>query len=231
MCACYKIKEHYKKNGRAYRNCKNELKSNSTCAKCGCDDIRLLEFDHTGQKNINIAKCFSKQKIIDEAKLTQMLCIWCHRLKTRDELDKQMELKEFTITDRPITENDGLRCAGELCQGQLQYKNMFYNMQKKSYCKICYAYKYRVQRLENYEFLVNMKLSQKECALCKKEVTKETATCFDYDHLRDKSTTLAILVRKSHNTQQLMIEEAKKCRLLCCKCHKLFTIEQLKYTY
>jgi len=230
-CSCHKIKEHYKKNGRAYRNCKNELKSNSKCVQCGCDDIRLLEFDHTAQKNINIAKCFSKQKIIEEAKLTQMLCIWCHRLKTRADVDNQMEIKEFTISERPTNEIDGRYCIGELCQGKLQYKTLFYASQHKSFCKICLSYQSRLQRQKNYEFLVNMKLEQKECALCKKEVTKETATCFDYDHIRDKSTTLAVLVRKNHNIQQQMIEEAEKCRLLCCKCHKLFTIEQMNYNY
>lgn len=230
-CSCHKIKEHYKKNGRAYRNCKNEIKTNSKCVQCGCDDIRLLEFDHTGNKNMNISKSFSKNKIQEEVKLTQILCLWCHRLKTRADLDKQMTEKDFSINERPTTETDGLKCVGDLCQGQLQFKTMFYDMKKKSYCKVCYAYKARLQRQQNYEFLINMKLEQKECALCKKEVTRDTATCFDFDHLRDKETTLSILVRKSGNTQKQMTEEAKKCRLLCCCCHRIVTAEQLNFNF
>jgi hypothetical protein len=230
-CSCYKIKEHYKKNGRAYRNCKNEIKSNSKCIECGCDDIRLLEFDHTGHKNVTIAKSFSKDKIQEEVKLTQVLCIWCHRLKTRADLDKQMDEKSFIITERPTSETDGKKCIGDLCQGQLQFKNMFYASQHKSFCKVCLAFKFRKQREDNYNFLTDMKIEQKECALCKKEVTRETVSCFDYDHLRDKEVTLAILVRKCYNTQQQMTEEAKKCRLLCCCCHRIVTAKQLNFNF
>ena len=62
VCNCHKIKEYYKKNNRAYRLKKNELKSEAKCVQCGCNDMRLLDFDHLGEKNFTIAKSFSSEK-------------------------------------------------------------------------------------------------------------------------------------------------------------------------
>ena len=41
---CDVIKEHYKKNDRAYRKFKKEYKSNSKCELCGEDNNELLEY-------------------------------------------------------------------------------------------------------------------------------------------------------------------------------------------
>jgi hypothetical protein len=230
-CVCHNTKEYYKKNNRPYRLKKNELKSEAKCVQCGCNDIRLLEFDHLDKKNFNICKNFSKESIVKEANLTQFLCVWCHRLKSREQMDEKKEQKSFEITDRPTNPNDGKPCVGDLCQGKLQYHTMFYNMKKKSYCKICYSYKGRLVRELNGNFVNNLKLQLKECELCKIAVTEETVCCFDFDHLRDKTVNVSILVRLNSNRTKQIEEEAKKCRLLCCKCHRIVTAEQFKFNY
>lgn len=232
-CNNHSTKEYYKTHDRPYRKFKNEVKSNSKCAECGCDDIRVLDFDHMGTKNINICKSFSKEKIQNELQYTQVLCVWCHRLKTRKDIETQMEkfAEKYTIKDRPTTEKEGKPCAGILCKGQLQYHSNFYNAKKKSYCKICQSYKARCNRIKNYEFVTELKLELKECELCKIQVTKETVHCFDFDHLDNKYRSIADYVRLNHDVTDRILEESKKCRLLCCKCHRIHTASQLNYKY
>ncbi len=232
-CNNYSTKEYYKLHDRPYRKFKNEIKAASKCAECGCDDIRVLDFDHMGTKNITMAKSFSKEEIKNELQHTQVLCVWCHRLKTRRDIKNQMEKHSdiYTITDRPTTKEEGKPCAGILCKGQLQYHTNFYNTKKKSYCKICQSYRARCIRLKNYEFLTELKLELKECEICKIEVTHETVTCFDFDHLHDKVSSIAVYVRLNSDATDKILEESKKCRLLCCKCHRIHTASQLNYKY
>jgi hypothetical protein len=234
-CNCHKIKEYYKINNRSYRKAKNIIKEKSSCVVCGCNDIRLLEFDHLGEKNIMIGKSFSSEKIKEEVKLTQILCVWCHRLKSREQMDKlkdKLTLK-FNIDKRPINNEEGRSCIGPICKGELQYFENFNNSRKRkiSYCKICLAYNARIKREHNFNFNNNLKLSKKECEICKIQVTEENVCCFDFDHLHDKSVNISFLTRINKDTTQQMLEESKKCRLLCCKCHRIHTAEQLNYNY
>lgn len=232
-CNNHSTKEYYKENGRPYRKYRNEVKSKAKCAECGCNDIRVLDFDHLGIKNITIGQAFSKERIKNELQYTQVLCIWCHRLKTRKDIEIQMEksAEQYTITDRPTTEDNAKTCAGPLCKGELQYHSKFYNTKKKTYCKICQSYRAKLNRLKNYEFLTNLKLELEKCELCEIQVTKETATCFDFDHLRDKTCSISNYVRINHDTSDKMLAESEKCRLLCCKCHRIHTASQLSYKY
>lgn len=232
-CNCHNIKEYYKKNDRPYRKFKNEIKENSKCIECGITDIRVLEFDHNkGVKNINICKSFSREKIKSELEHTQVLCTWCHRLKTRKDLDEKMEISytKYTIVDRPQDTIKGKHCIGPLCNSQLQFIELFPKT-KKTYCNACVSYRAYLIRQQNRTFLRDLKLSAKECQLCKKEVTADNATCFDYDHINqtDKVTTLSILVRLNVDKRVEMLEESKKCRLLCCNCHRIHTAHQLNY--
>jgi hypothetical protein len=231
-CVCHKTKEYYKINDRPYRVFKNEIKANSKCAECGNSDMRVLDFDHNkGEKNINICKSFSKSAIKNELSLTQILCTWCHRLKTRKEFDTNIQKNDekFNIIERPKTKEDGKPCSGKICNGQLQFHNMFYEMKKKSYCKICIAWHCKMARLQNHEFIKQQKLDAKACQLCKKEVTENTLCCFDYDHLEYKTKNVSLFVLRGYDTSQKMLEEIQKCRLLCCNCHRIHTTTQLNY--
>jgi hypothetical protein len=232
-CNCYNIKEHYKKNGRAYRNYKNEVKDKSKCEECGCTDIRLLEFDHIGEKNMNISKSFSKTAIKKELELVRVLCVWCHRLHTRKQMDeiKVKTNETFNIINRPINLEEGRKCIGKLCKGSLQYKTEFYTSVKASVCKVCNSYDSRLKRENNFNFVNSLKLSLKKCELCNISVTDSNTTCFDFDHLRDKKIEISALIKRNKDTTKEILEESKKCRLLCCKCHKLVTCEQLNYKY
>lgn len=48
----------------------------------------------------------------------------------------------------------------------------------------------------------------------------------------EKSTTeFSMLVRLNGDKTKQIEEEAKKCRLLCCKCHRIVTAEQFNFNY
>ncbi len=96
---------------------------------------------------------------------------------------------------------------------------------------MCLSWKAKMGRLKNYEFLKQQKLEAKECELCKIQVTEDTLCCFDYDHINpeEKELQVSIFVRMNHDTSQKMLEEIKKCRLLCCNCHRIHTADQFKY--
>ena len=231
QCNCHKIKEHYKKNNRAYRKAKNVVKEKGACIECACNDIRLLEFDHLENKNITIAKSFSTKKIEEEVKLTQILCIWCHRNKTRKTLDllKENNNHKFNITNRPENLEEGKKCYGLLCKRQLQYKTQFYTTSK--ICKNCMAYKTRITTEQNRNYVIELKLEHKECKICKLEVTKENSHCFDFDHLENKIESISSIARRPNDTREKILEESKKCRLLCCKCHKIVTTKDFNFNY
>lgn len=56
------------------------------CIDCGNNDIRVLEFDHIGEKSFGLASVkrrgFSLKKIKEEIDKCEVRCANCHRIKT-----------------------------------------------------------------------------------------------------------------------------------------------------
>ncbi len=96
-------KEHYNKYGDAYRKRarirKASIKqdrqdkmikylSDKSCANCGINDIRVLDFDHIDEtkKSFSIARAindgYSWERISKEIKKCRILCANCHRIRT-----------------------------------------------------------------------------------------------------------------------------------------------------
>ena len=84
-CMNNRIKQHYKEKGRHYRTIKAQLKEGKLCYICGRNDY--LEFAHNNRNNksCSISKLWGEKKIRDEAEKTMTLCIWCHRIETKNE--------------------------------------------------------------------------------------------------------------------------------------------------
>ncbi|WMI33749.1 HNH endonuclease [Streptomyces phage Patelgo] len=61
-----------------------EYLSTHPCTDCGTDDIRVLEFDHLGDKLYNIAQMryYRLEKIQAEVAKCEVVCANCHRIRT-----------------------------------------------------------------------------------------------------------------------------------------------------
>lgn len=156
----------------------NDLKRKSGgCHNCGEDNIDLLEFAHYDmrEKEITIATCQSKSRILNELPKGRWLCVWCHRLETADEL--------FHTQD--------------------------------------------TQRRKGINYINKIKLDIGKCSLCEMQVTSGNTFCFEFDHIiqGEKKETIADLVACSKDR---INREIAKCRLLCCKCHRTYTIKQAR---
>ena len=80
---------------------------------------------------------------------------------------------------------------------------------------------------KGYNYIVNKKLEIGKCQLCNIQVTSFNVYCFDFDHL-DQSTKLFNVSQLWASTITKIQIEIDKCRLLCCKCHRLHSIKQEK---
>lgn len=82
--------------------------------------------------------------------------------------------------------------------------------------------------LPGLKYINNQKLKIGKCTLCSKKVIDDNLFLFDFDHL-DPLHKICDLARLSNSSDIEMIKkELEKTRLLCCKCHRLHTIEQHK---
>lgn len=78
-----------------------------------------------------------------------------------------------------------------------------------------------------YKYIYDTKLEIGKCQLCDFEVNENNHYCFDFDHL-DQSTKSRSLCQLAGSTIEIIQKEIDKCRLLCCKCHRLHSINQEK---
>ena len=79
------------------------------------------------------------------------------------------------------------------------------------------------------KFVNNLKVTAyKECNFCGKIVVKGEEICFDFDHINPDLKTHAISeLTHRKGTIQDIVEELKKCRLLCRNCHFIHTKAQI----
>lgn len=63
------------------------LKETCGCVDCGISDIRVLQFDHTRDKQKKIATLLKIKYAVDELEKCEVVCANCHAIRTweRDE--------------------------------------------------------------------------------------------------------------------------------------------------
>lgn len=212
------------------------IKLGQCCQKCGESNISLLEFAHYDRKNKNVSiRDFRSIEVLkNELSKGRFLCIWCHRLETREEINRNMKNKSYEYTIEEINMSKGIsevkKCNGPMCNGEKRHKSLFYSSGKylKSQCKKCVLYKDNLKRIRAREHVANVKLDIKVCEICNISVTRDTVCCFDFDHI-DRNTKfkeISKLVKDGYPIEKIDYE-ISKCRMLCCKCHRLHTIKQM----
>ena len=87
-----------------------------------------------------------------------------------------------------------------------------------------------LRREKKKKYVDDIKLRIEKCAVCEVLVTPENTSCFDFEYLipSEKNKTIKSIVQSS---KSIVDEEIAKCRLLCCKCHRLHTIQRTKKRY
>jgi hypothetical protein len=84
-----------------------------------------------------------------------------------------------------------------------------------------------------YNFKLKMQVGGCQEVGCKRKVTEDNARAFEWAHKEEinKSGTMAKIcnTRSPLETCKPRMDRVRKeCRLLCCNCHKLETLERLK---
>lgn len=95
---CRKVyfKKHYENNKKYYREKAYDRKlkvqktfiewlSTKSCMDCGTADIRVLDFDHRGDKQHNVSHLINigqDKKAYEEMKKCDIVCANCHRIRT-----------------------------------------------------------------------------------------------------------------------------------------------------
>ncbi len=225
----------HEENIRKYRYA---VKSSNICDHCGECNPNLLEFAHYDRstKKCSLKDYRSIDNLETELNKGRFLCVWCHRLETRRELDiiKDKNMEKW-LDDEPdtssITEDNSSICKGRLCNDRRRLLSSFYIRKGRnmpySKCKRCIAYESRTKRDISHEFVNDKKIEIGSCLECRVEVTYETTCCFDFDHIDPFYKESAISnMCKNGTDPEIILEEISKCRLLCCKCHRLHTMNQ-----
>ncbi len=221
------------------REFKKSIKVGSKCAKCGETDIKLLDFSHYSRKDksVDLRIPHSIAKLKEELTKGRFLCVWCHRLETAEEYKNIVEKnnKEYfrytkEALDLAIDANAKM-CGGPLCKRTMRHSSLFYqdkNGKLSNHCKKCKSVYSRIGRLRAKNYVTRIKLETGQCQECKIPVTEKTICCFDYDHLDMKTKTHTISRMTCGGRRNDSIQkEIDKCRLLCCKCHRIYTWSQL----
>jgi hypothetical protein len=205
-------------------------KFGGVCANCGESDLRLLEFAHfeRGTKRFrSFGGILSTKGILEESKKGRFLCIWCHRLETKEEIDRDVRKSVEDYKHHVfLNEHDphAKQCIGKLCDGRFVAKSDFYK--KGAKCKKCHAYNMKLKAEEQGKIILEVKLKLKTCSKCGIQVTNESSCCFDFDHVNaDEKITEVSSLPKTACLQSIM-QEIEKCQLLCCKCHRLKTLNE-----
>jgi hypothetical protein len=209
-----------------------ELREGKICAHCEHDQAHHLEFDHLepSKKIKQVTHIGNIEKLRAEAAKCQLLCIWCHRVKTWQE--QRLVAVIFT---KPEPDAEGRVCRGQLCQGQIQANEHFYHRKGKpnGCCKTCASLRKQQTKNERAAYVCNLKRSVfKKCQKCERKVEAGFEMCFDFDHINPKTKKNGICEMVSSRASQKALDaEIAKCRLLCCYCHKDATAEQQEYHY
>lgn len=78
------------------------------------------------------------------------------------------------------------------------------------------------------EYVNDRKMKIGSCELCDIKVDINNTICFDFDHINpaNKTECVSIMVDQRKYNYQDISNEIRKCRLLCCNCHRLHSIRQ-----
>ncbi len=197
----------------------NAKEKQQVCANCDEKHINLLDFAHwsRNEKNGNISDLRVKENLIRELSFGRFLCLFCHKNET-DQENAQIQVNKEKEIYREAKKNATTKCLN--CSQFVNKKSI-----RKSRCTIC-EYKrqnfYYVNSRRTRDFI---KRERGKCNHCSMVVSKNNLNLFEFDHI---SGVKCGNIGDMKNIDDI-IQEAKKCQLLCSKCHRLKTLRQTGY--
>lgn len=108
---------------------KQQMRIGKSCEKCGESNINLLDFAHYSRsdKKIGIAQNQSIVKLNAELSKGRLLCVWCHRLETKNENEiiRENNMKKWLQAFEIEPGINPVRCDGPLCNGKMRNSSQF----------------------------------------------------------------------------------------------------------
>lgn len=170
------------------------------CVRCGLADPNVLEFDHRDPttKTYKLAQLKSRAAIDAELPHIQLLCIFCHRLKSRTEMIERIRLR-VTAPRSAVQEKKGAYRSAALD------RNHAYTLRRKleiGGCKLCMR-----------------KVATDGSDAC--------CFDFDHVDRTTKTACVSTFTCSDFSTATIEAE-IRQCILLCCYCHRLRTRLQMR---
>jgi hypothetical protein len=223
-------KKSWEANDHKWRRNLAFYKKGKKCATCGCKDEKYFHLDPTLKKSVIGGGHVNGKKIEEEC---QILCIWCHRLKSKSEIKKKT-IDDYRWDSDKIINGPFKICNGEICNGKEIPQNLFYQKRKDNHtylqakCKNCFLYKVSLVRKKKKQYIIDSKHKIGKCVQCDLKVENGYECCFDYDHIDPKQKFKSVS-KMTEASFELIKNEIEKCQLLCCFCHYDKTTIQLSY--
>jgi hypothetical protein len=171
------------------------------------------------------------KKLITESRMDQGVCAHC------DETDIRLfEFAHYSRKDKSIV---SVSQHQNLTEVRLELEKgrwlcvWCHRLETKMENDIIYGPKIttsQIYRAKHKHFIDTIKVNIGSCNFCMLTVTLETCSFFEFDHIdpSQKSNTISNLIGHKKST---ILAEIEKCRLLCCRCHRLRTIKQMQDKY
>lgn len=188
------------------------------CIKCGYDKcIEALEFHHRNPSEkdfaltdyLNSKGSYDLSIIIHELNKCDLLCANCHR--------EEHSHNNFTIAAPSIEfTGEGKKC--NLCKIVKPFNQFFKNASSKdgyhSRCKEC-MYKYQRDISHDQKSYLISVLGGR----CSKCGYSKCIEALDFHHINPELKEFEVSAKFTCRTD-ILIEEAKKCKVLCANCHR-----------
>jgi hypothetical protein len=220
------------------------------CVDCGEADIIVLQFDHLSEKTRDIANMlgggWTWAAIEREIAKCEVRCANCHRLATLRRYRERGGAPRCRAP-RPdqllLTDATFRRCR--VCKTIKPLSSFPYRSRERgtrqTICLACqreYARAWYVQRVPDARRVPGYGTKVREELIARIDRHLELHPCvdcgeanpalLDFDHLRDKISDVATMVRDAASWAEIETEIAK-CEVRCANCHARKTARQLGY--
>jgi hypothetical protein len=214
------------------------------CVDCSEADIVVLQFDHLGNKERDVASMLSGSwswsAIEREIAKCEVRCANCHRLRTALRfLQRQPSRKRRMVRAEQLRLGDALARVCRVCQQSRSLSEFPFRSRAEGTrhwicleCQRAAARSWYLARVpgagrskgygtfvrESLTARIDLYLHAHPCVDC----GEENIALLDFDHLRDKTADISTMVRDAASWQEIAREIAK-CAVRCANCHARVT--------